>query len=265
MRNILYGLGLALLLPLSAHAQSGRPSDMGGSMDGERMGGMGGRGRGGGIPGGEDGMGPGRGGNHPAEMKPIKRERLDQMVEAMAASADTDRDGIVTLDELRAVLAARRDATIRARFEKIDTNHNKLIEPQEFLAWQSSLGSAAMSDRQALGDEGGPIAESLPPPDIDKTEDRILRRLIEPLSATVIVNANSNYDKGASLSELIAYERQKFDALDGNKDGFLVAEELHSLEPKGARGPGAPGGGGPGMPPPRGRAPDRNPADRDEN
>lgn len=260
MRKIMVGLGLALLIPMQAIAQGGMSGGgMGGMGSGGMGGGMGrgGMGHGGGMHGGGEGgeMGQGRGGNRLPEIKPISRDRLDKQVEAMFQSADSDRDGIVTLDELRAVLSARRDAIIRARFDRVDTNHNKLIEPQEFIAWQTALGSAASAEEQA---EGGPIAESLSPPASDKAEDRMIRRLIEPLSATAIVNANSNYDKGVSLPELLAYERQKFDTLDTNKDGFLAMEELRAAQP---RGPGERGQrGGPGMtPPPGGR-----PADRDD-
>ncbi len=264
MRKIISALGLALLLPtlapLPVLAQDGM-GGMGGGMGGMGSGGMGGggmggggMGRGGGRRGGEEGeAGPARGANRPPEMKPINRDRLDKMVTAMFQLADSDRDGIVTLDELRAVLAARRDAAIRTRFERIDTNHNKLIDPQEFIAWQTSLGSAAISEEQAMGNDGGPIAESLSPPASDNHEDRIVLRLIEPLSATVITSANVNYDKGASLPELIAYEHQKFDALDTNKDGFLVGEELRAAEPRGEGGRGR--RGGPGMPPPGGGRP----------
>ncbi|MET0137772.1 MAG: calcium-binding protein, partial [Sphingobium sp.] len=169
----------------------------------------------------------------------------------------------VTLDELRGVLIARRDAIIRARFDRIDTSRNKLIEPAEFIAWQAALGSAAASDRQSMGQDNGPISESLSPTLGDDQEDRLLKRVIEPLSATLITNANSNYDRGLSLDELLAYERQKFDALDTNKDGFIVMEELHAQKPgegegngprSGTRGPGMVRAGGP--PPPCG--PDGN-------
>lgn len=233
MHKMMLGFGLALLLPVQAFAQGGMPGGMGGGMDGS-----GGMGRGG-MRGGEASMIEPSRSNRPPQMKPIGRDRLDRMVEAMVQSADVDRDGIVTVDEIRSVLAARRDTAIRARFDRIDTNRNKLIEPQEFIAWQTALGSVAMSERQSLGDGGGPIAEALFPPDSDKAEDRILRRLVEPLSVTLVTNANSNYDKGASLAELLVIERQKFDAADANKDGFIVAEELFAIEPKGPgeRGP----------------------------
>jgi Ca2+-binding EF-hand superfamily protein len=250
MRKIMLGMGLALLLPVQAFGQSGMPGGMDGGMGSGGMGG--GMGRGGGRNGGDESPPEGGRGNRPPVVKPISRERLDKLVEAMFQSADVDRDGIVTVDELRAVLAAKRDATIRARFEKIDTNHNKLIEPQEFIAWQTGLGSAATSERESLGADGGPIPESLPPPLTGKQDDMIVRRLIEPLSATVIVSANTNYDKGASLPELLAYERQKFDAADTNKDGFLTEEELHAAEPRGPGGRGPRGQRGPDMPPPPG-------------
>lgn len=242
MRALWVGLAV-LLLPVQALAQGGMGGmggDMGGGMAGGMAGGM--NGPGGGPPGG------GPGGGRPREMKPIKREKLDKPVEAMFRMADSDGDGIVTLQELRAVLEARRDEVIRARFVKIDTNGNKLIEPAEFIAWQRQLGSAALSERDA---DIGPVGEALP---LGTSEsDMMLEQLIEPLSATVIVNANSNYDRGISLEELLAYQRKRFDGADANQDGELSPEEMRSLMPdRKERGPGGPGGpGGRGGPPPQ--------------
>ncbi|HEX7858263.1 MAG TPA: EF-hand domain-containing protein [Sphingobium sp.] len=254
MRKTILGTGMAtalLLLSTPALAQ------MGGGMGG-MGGGMGGGGMGGGSMGGSGGMGRGhrdgmdedsdasrRMGGRPrmAEMKPIKREKLDKPVQAMFAAADSNRDGIVTLDELKAVLVARRDATIRTRFEKIDTNRDGKIDQAEFIAWQSSMGSVAASDDEATGDRGGPVAESIAPVLPNDEEGRVLRRIIEPLSPTVIATANTNYDKGLSLDELLTYERKRFDDADTDKDGELSGEELRAFLPKGRRGPGGPDGG----------------------
>jgi hypothetical protein len=251
-QNIL--IGLALIVPAQLVAQTGMGGT--GGMDGSR-GGLGHGGMGGGMAGGDPGDmegGSARGPMRRPDVKPLRRDRLDKPVAAMFQQADVDRDGLVTLDELRGVLTARRDAIIRARFDRIDTSRNKLIEPAEFIAWQAALGSAAASDRQAMGQDNGPISESLSPTLGDDQEDRLLRRVIEPLSATLITNANSNYDRGLSLDELLAYERQKFDALDSNKDGFIVIEELHLQKPGDGNGPRdgmrGPGMGQPGGPPP---------------
>lgn len=172
-------------------------------------------------------------------MKPVKRDRLDKAVTEMFRIADRNGDGLVTFEELKSVIDARRDARIKARFERIDSDHNGSISTAEFFAWQHDMGSVASSEHQPVAEIGGPVSESILP-ELDE-DDRALRRLIEPLSAMVIVNANTNYDKGVSLDELLAYERRKFDAADSDHDGMLTMEELRALEPR-DRGPGGPGG-----------------------
>jgi len=220
-----------------------------GGMDG----GMGGGGMGGGGMGGDDmggGGPPGGGGSArpPQPPKPIKRARFDKIVTDMFRDADTNRDGTVTLDELHALVEARRAVIIKERFAAIDADRNGSISMAEFSAWQSKMGSAAASDDAATGDRSGPIVEAVMP---DVGEDRALARLIEPLSGTVIARANTNYDAGVSLEELLAYEGKLFDAADTDHDGYLSMEELR---PKGKdgermRGPGSPGPMG--GPPPR--------------
>jgi Ca2+-binding EF-hand superfamily protein len=250
MRPFLLGLAI-LMLPASALAQEGFPGEGGGGgREGEMRGGQ----RGGGD--GERGMG--RPGGRPAEAKPVSREKMVKPVEEMFQAADTNKDGFVTLDELRAVLDSKRDATIRERFKKIDTNGDKVIDEKEFVAWQAAMGTVAVSDVEARGAGFGIVQESLSPSWKDGRDDQILRAIIEPLSATVLVNANTNYDKGVTLEELLAYEYKRFDSADLDKDGQLYPQELRSLRPDG--GPRVGGGmrpadGGGMKPPPGGGAP----------
>lgn len=223
-------LGAALTMAAPAFAQMG-PGGGGGGFPGGGGRGLGGHGRGG-PPGG-----PGDG--RPKVMKPVKRDRLDKATTEMFRIADRNGDGLVTFEELKSVIDARRDARIKARFERIDSDHDGSISAAEFFAWQHDMGSVASSEHQPVAEIGGPVSESIMP-ELDE-DDRALRRLIEPLSAMVIVNANTNYDKGVSLDELLAYERRKFDAADSDHDGMLTMEELRALEPR-DRGPGGPGG-----------------------
>jgi hypothetical protein len=58
---------------------------------------------------------------------------------------------------MEAVIAARREAIIRARFERIDADHDGRITMDEFMAWQKSLGSVAAGQDRALADQGGPV------------------------------------------------------------------------------------------------------------
>lgn len=220
-------------------------------------GGMGGGGMGG-PPGGGEGGPPGGGGGRrpPRADPPVERKQLDGPVKAMFALADGNRDGIVTLAELDAVVVARRQAAIRARFAKIDADHNGTLSDAEFMAWQMAMGSAAASDRQAGADPSGPVAETIMPELRNRPQDRALGAVLAPLSALVLVEANTNYDGGISLDELLAYERKRFDKADRDGDGLLSEQELRALMPRPAgardgfgRGPRDPADGE-GPPPP---------------
>ncbi|MBO9722734.1 MAG: EF-hand domain-containing protein [Novosphingobium sp.] len=239
MRKISLLLLPLLLLQTPAHAQMG--DDMGG------MGGGGmGRPGGGGPPGG-----PG-GGGKPRMPKPISRAHYDKIVTAMFRDADINRDGLVTLEEFHALVNARRDAAIKARFVKVDANGDGTISIAEFTAWQQQMGSVAIDERGALGDRAGQVLEVVAPDFGRDDDDRMLADLIEPISGTLIAKANTNYDAGVSLEELLAYEGVKFEAADMDKDGYLSMQELR---PKDGRREGMPGRGGmrPMGPPPSGQ------------
>lgn len=231
-------LGLALLvLPASAWAQMGGP---GGGMGGGRHGGMG-MGRGGqGMRGGQ--RGPMR------AFDPIKRERLDKTVEALFREADANRDGTLTAEEVRSVIEAKRDSVIRARFDRVDANHDHRIDADEFLAWQRKMGDAALNEIQPQTDDGSPLPDAIDVPGKDdKLADRVIRRLVGPLDAVTLANANTNYDQGVTLDELLAYERAKFDKADTDHDGALSMDELRAAGMAGARrmGGARPGGEAP--------------------
>lgn len=234
MRSLLIGFAI-LALPAAALAQmdGGGMGGMEGGMGGGMGGGAGGGMHGGHHRGGESGPAAENGGARHREMKPISRDKMDKPVTEMFQEADLDKDGYVTLDELNAVIDRKRDAIIHQRFEKIDTNHNKVIDEQEFTAWQAAMGSAAASDEDARGGDLEMVPETLSPRLGNSAQDMALRQIIAPLSATVLVDANTNYDKGVSLTELLAYEHRRFDKADTNKDGELSEEELRSLMPKG--------------------------------
>lgn len=219
MRALLLGLA-ALTMSASALAQGFPP---------------------GGDRGGPPGGGP-PGGGPPRPMKPIKFEKLEKPIRAMFQAADTDRDGIVRLAEFQQIIADRREAAIRERFARIDSDRDGSIDIGEFLAWQRMAGSA---ETQPLLHNGAPISETIEPELGDGMEDRVLARLIVPLSTLAIVDANTNYDQGMSLEELIALQRKRFDEADRDGDGEISMEELRGLEPRGeGPGPGRPRGPG---------------------
>lgn len=235
MKKLLLGLTI-LLLATPALALQG---PMGGGQGG-------GGGPGGGGPGGQGKPGPGGGPPKMREIKPVKREKFDKIVAEMFREADTNRDGLVTLSEVRGIANARRDILIGKRFEKIDANGDRSLSRDEFFAWQRELGSVAQSE-EALAIGRGIIPEMIEPELGSEMDARILAGIIEPLSAGLIANANLDYDAGLSLAELLAYEGKRFDQADRDANGLLTPGEAG--RPDGAPRRGQMGGP-PNMPPP---------------
>lgn len=213
MRGIVVGIGaaLALLIPAAAWAQDGQPG-LGEPRDGFDH-----------LTNGEP---------RPAIGEALERSKFDDAVGRMFAAADTDRDGSATLAELRTVFAGRKDAAIRDRFAVIDANRDRSLSYAEFSQWLGSLGSLALSDREAATAATGIVPEDIRPERGRGRGSDIVADLVEPLGATVLVAANADHDGGTTLAELLAYEGKRFDAADANRDGWVVAEELRSVSPR---------------------------------
>ena len=156
---------------------------------------------------------------------PVERKDFDEVVERMFAIADTSRDGIATLSEFQTMIATRKEQAIQARFANIDTDRNHAISLDEFDRWQRNLGSSVLNLDADGGAEQVQVAEVIVPQG-RSDNGRIIARLVEPLGSTVITAANTDYDAGTSLAELIAYEGTRFEAADANRDGRLLPNEL---------------------------------------
>jgi len=230
MRKTMAGIAMALLLlaPLQAWAQDAGGGPQAGDADEEL-------------------------GSHikpagPRPPQPIERKKFDEAVAKLFKLGDSNGDGTITLAELNAVIDARKQTVIGARFAQIDTNRDKSISFDEFSQWQRSLGSAVLSDSAATG-------QLIVPEDIRyeagrSDNDQLLAQLIEPLNATMLVAANTDYDAGVTLAELTAYESKRWDGADANHDGWLTPDEIgiylpHARGERGERG----GFGGRGRPP----------------
>lgn len=183
---------------------------------------------------GEAGMGtPADGFEHLTRGEPrrtpgeaIRRDRFDDSVAKMFASADTDRNGQVTLAELRAAIEARKVAAIQGRFASIDADRNQSVSFAEFDRWQRSLGSVVLSDEGAAAASNTVVSEDIRPEPIRGPGGPVLARLVVPLNATMLVAANTDHDGGASLAEVAAYEGKRFEAVDSNDDGWVTDGEL---------------------------------------
>jgi hypothetical protein len=188
---------------------------------------------------GQPGMGKAREGfEHLTDGEPrrrpgeaIRRDRFDEAVEKMFAAADRDRDGTVTLEELRTAIESRKAAAIRGRFASIDADRNESISFPEFDRWQRGLGSIVLSDEGAAAASEAVVSEDIGPEPMRGPGGMVLARLVAPLNATLLAAANTNYDAGASLAEILSYEAKRFEAADANADGWVTDDECGRPQP----------------------------------
>src|SRR5690606_390715 len=184
---------------------------------------------------GQPGMGEAREGfEHLTDGEPrrrpgeaIRRDRFDEAVEKMFAAAGRDRDGTVTLEELRTAIESRKAAAIRGRFASIDADRNESISFLEFDRWQRGLGSIVLSDEGAAARARRSCRRTSGPNQCGPG-GMVLARLVAPLNATLLAAANTNYDAGASLAEILSYEGKRFEAADANADGWVTDDELRA-------------------------------------
>jgi hypothetical protein len=165
----------------------------------------------------------------PRGPSPLAKAKYEEAVGRLFAAADTNKDGTVTLAEFQAIIAGRREQAISERFAAIDADHNKALSYEEFARWQRSLGSTVLAE--GSGSVDGIVAEQIQLQAGRTRDSQAIARVLEPLSSTAIAAANTNYDAGVSLAELVAYEDKRFDALDTNKDGWLNDDELRPQRP----------------------------------
>lgn len=196
----------AAALPGEAVAQSGPPPQ-------------------GGPPGGMPPGGP-MPGNMPRPPKPLELDDLLDLVAKQHRLADRDRDGFLTLVEVRSQIDAMSQAAISDRFRTIDSDRSGAIDKGEFLAWQTAMGARVLSDVAAASINDGLVPAIIPLETGSGMKGQMLRMLVEPLGATTIVQSDQNYDGFVDVGELQKYQRRKFDEFDANSDEFLTMDEL---------------------------------------
>ena len=160
----------------------------------------------------------------PQPPKPLKRSQYLDAAKKQFAAGDLNRDGMIEIGELQEALEQITTRAINQRFERLDTDGNGSISSGEFHAWQKSLGAVALYETAA----GEPqVMPNAIPVDLGSDrEDLLIARLLVPLTATAIVDANRNYDGGATLEEFLAYQAKQFDALDLDGNEQLLMNEL---------------------------------------
>lgn len=179
----------------------------------------------------------------------ITRAEFDAQRTAMFARLDTDSNGQISRDEMRAGRARHHGegAPDGAGFiSRLDSNHDGRVTREEFLARPN-----AEFDRLDANHDGALVAGEAPhrPPGGPHAERRHGERR-HGEERRHWRNPDTNGDHNISSAEFAAEGDAMFTHLDANGDGRITQEELEAARPPHGPPEGGPGNDG-GPPPPR--------------
>jgi Ca2+-binding EF-hand superfamily protein len=138
--------------------------------------------------------------------EPQTRAAVAAKVQARFARADSNRDGFVTRDEVRARAEARRgqrQAGREQRFDRLDGNDDGVISRAEFDSPRAERGERRAM-RGGRGRAGGMMAR---------------------FGARAFAMMDLDRDGRVALAEAQRAALQRFDRLDSNRDGTISLDE----------------------------------------
>ncbi|MEA3009156.1 MAG: hypothetical protein QOJ91_848 [Sphingomonadales bacterium] len=144
--------------------------------------------------------------------QPQTRSAVQARVQAHFAQADSNRDGFVTQDEIRARAEDRRGERRDQSFDRLDTNRDGMISRAEFDAPRAPAGTlrgerrgqrfAARGGRGTAGGFGGRVFAMM---DLDR-------------------------DGRVALAEAQSAALRRFDKVDSNRDGTISPDERQAAQ-----------------------------------
>lgn len=155
---------------------------------------------------------------HHMAMKDITRADAEAKVKARFAAADTNKDGVVTQEEVKALREARMAEHRDARFKHMDTNGDGSISRAEFDASAQSRHS-----RMADSSKDGPRAGG------HGGYGRHHRGMEMGMGGRMFEKADANKDGKVTLAEATSAAMTHFDAVDTDKNGTISAQERISF------------------------------------
>jgi hypothetical protein len=154
------------------------------------------------------------------------KARGDDQLATWFQRADTNQDGRLTVAEMQ------KDA--ERFFTTLDTNHDGEIDPEEITHYETAIAPEVTSGSSFGMDTGGKGRFR-----VSGGDDRHqgagrfgLLDLPEP-----VVSADSNFNRGVSVSEFTQAARQRFLALDLDHRGYLTLPALEVVRPAPPPGP----------------------------
>jgi hypothetical protein len=141
------------------------------------------------------------------------RAALAAQVEARFARADSNRDGFVTQEEVRARTEARRQQRAERRgqrFDQLDSNHDGMISRAEFEAPRAVRALRSERRGERLAHRGARRGGGM---------------MMARFGARAFATMDSNRDGRVALAEAQRVALQRFDRVDSNRDGTISLNE----------------------------------------
>ncbi|MEP6786209.1 MAG: EF-hand domain-containing protein [Sphingomonadales bacterium] len=158
---------------------------------------------------------------------PQTRTEVEAQVKERLGKFDTNKDGIVSPDEMKAFADARAKSRADERFAAMDTNNDGSISRAEFDAARTTLpgmGERIMRIEHMRGPDGAK------PPMLPLHEGALkgpqraehIRLMMGDGGAMMMADGTG---KGIVIADAVKQALARFDATDTNKDGTISPEE----------------------------------------
>lgn len=151
-------------------------------------------------------------------MKPdMTRAQMEAMVKQKFTEADANKDGAVTMDEVKGRMDAKHTERMEAHFKAMDTDGNGSISRTEFVAGHNRPGHDSDMD--------GPDERA------DKGHGSMKKGMMGghgmgmKFGERMFGMADANKDSRVTLAEATKAALTHFDAMDGDKNGTVTSGE----------------------------------------
>lgn len=181
---------------------------------------------------------------------PTTRADAEAKAKARFAERDTNHDGYITPEEIRAGVEARMGKMRDMAFDRIDTDKNGSISREEFMAHHDGFGGKRIVERRIERMSPDGTKDGAP----GKREMRVMMMHKGGLGGDhMIMMSDTDKDGRISQAEAVAGALKMFDQADTNHDGTVTMEERHAaMEAWGAKMRARMGDMPPPPPPPAG-------------
>lgn len=167
----------------------------------------------------------------PLQMQDMTRADMEAQVKERFAMLDTNKDGVVTQEEMKAHRDAMRATRLAERFNAMDKDGNGSISRAEFdeaHADRGPRGDRPMKDRPMMGAQGKNPDGPMPSGKMDRGPGKWggKDRQDDPMMmGGMLGRADADKDGKVTQAEAVNAALAHFDRMDANKDGTVTVAE----------------------------------------